>query len=85
MEPNELAHDVITKAPAAQSEPVLAPAGCDSFEFLDVMTPRSVVGILGQDSSGASFGGIEITMVSVELVGQPDHSATSAGATKCEP
>ena len=62
MQPNKLAYDVITKTPAAQGEPILALAGCNGFEFLDVMPASTVMGIFGKDSCRALFGCVEITM-----------------------
>ena len=36
----QAAYDVITKTPAADGKPMLALAGCNAFEFLDVMPPE---------------------------------------------
>jgi len=47
MQPNKLAYDVITKTPAAQGESILTVAGCNAFEFLDVMPATTVMGIFG--------------------------------------
>ena len=80
MQPNELAYDVITKTPAAQGEPILALAGCNGFEFLDVMPASTVMGIFGKDSCRALFGCVEIAMAFLELVGEP--IVTRSGANR---
>ena len=71
MQPNKLAYNVITKAPAAEGEPILAFAGCNAFEFLDVMSPSTVIRILGKDTRRALFGCVEITIAFLQLVGKP--------------
>jgi hypothetical protein len=55
MEPNDLAYNVIAKTPAAEGDSVLAFAGCNTFEFFDVMPATAVVRVLGKDGGGALF------------------------------
>ena len=78
MQPNQLVNDVIAEAPTTDGEPVLTLAGCDAFEFLDVMPPRPVIGICGKDRYRAFFNGIKLTMVFLQPVGEPIKTRTGA-------
>jgi hypothetical protein len=40
----------------------MALAGCHTFEFLDLVSPRSVIGVCRENSHCAAFGGFEIAV-----------------------
>jgi hypothetical protein len=50
-----LAGDVVAETPAAEREPVLALAGWDTFELLNVVVTNSVIRVSGENIFGAQL------------------------------
>ena len=68
MERRHLAHDVVAETPAAEGKPVLAFAGWNAFEFFNVVPPRPVIGICGENGYRTLFGRLEIAVPLLEFV-----------------
>ncbi len=60
----------------------MAFAGCNAFEFLNVMPAGTVIGVFGKDNCRALFGCVEITMGFLQLVGEPIVTRSGADPLK---
>lgn len=69
-EKNHLTEDVIAEASAPEGKPELAFTSRYAFELLDVVVPRSIVGVYGEHRHRAALDGLKIAVALLQLCGE---------------